>query len=447
MPNTTDPNTGAVLPHPEECGGPEEFAKSVFELNEQDGAVSRERFVALAHLLFDLARSEGSGPDNDVKHMVRDFAGPFGDSEKIMEAAKEIVDKVSAEVVPFVAGEVFEWMDRDSSKGICKDEIDMAITACMSGPEAAFGMVFSAVDKDGNGSLSTEEMSDYFTNLIKMAGKCAHVVVNVFASTFKDDIADGVSGELFRELDANGDDFLDKEETHMMKDGLEMLKQQLAMADQMGPPADMIMGVLQREIKACKEAGDVCPDKFFALFEKLFYQNLATIKETASNPEMVPIPYEKIQPFVESAEEALKSGFAPNIRPITDAYFAILDANSDGIVQNSELMALMGIFDQDTSPEDSFNGMFAMVDSAGNGKISKDEGIAFIKKLFDFGVGCAKGGIDLYQVLIAAVAKTFIKFFLDGLADGEELTKEKFDEIAVAFAENGPEVLLAPMLE
>eukprot|EP00656_Telonema_subtile_P002272 TRINITY_DN109_c0_g1_i1.p1 TRINITY_DN109_c0_g1~~TRINITY_DN109_c0_g1_i1.p1 ORF type:complete len:462 (+),score=170.24 TRINITY_DN109_c0_g1_i1:174-1559(+) len=452
--------SGANMPDPTEFEGPEEFATVLFDSNQTDGAIDRDRFIGLGHCLFQAAREEGDGPEKDLKRMIRDMAGPFADKDKCKDAAKEIVDKVGSEVVPYVAGQLFDWMDRDQSNGISKDEIDCAITCAMSGPmsilvaenEGKPSLIFSAIDKNKSGSLSSEELSEFLANLVKLAGKCLLVFINVFASTFKDDLADGATGELFENLDMNEDGFLDKEELADMVEGLTMMKEQLKMVSEMGceGPEGMVLALIGNGIETCKNAGDLEPQALFDLFENLMNAQVGQLEGLVSNEEALPVPpeiVEKFKPFLDIAIAALKDAFKVNMKEVTDAYFHLLDANSDGIVQNSELMAFVGIFDTETSAEDTFNGLFAMVDTDGDGKISKDETVEFIKKVFDLGVVSVKNAIEVYQAIINAVAQAFLKFFIQAIAGGDELTQDKFQEIAGAFAQDGPEVLLAPLMQ
>merc|ERR1712166_132200 len=129
MPEDSIQINGATMPDPSNFGSPGEFATAVFDLNEEGGSISRDRLIAMANCLFKFAQSESGGPEREIKRMLKQFAGPMADKEKCQNAAKEIVEKVGAEVIPFVAGEVFDWMDQDKDKGVSKDEVDLAVTA------------------------------------------------------------------------------------------------------------------------------------------------------------------------------------------------------------------------------------------------------------------------------------------------------------------------------
>jgi Ca2+-binding EF-hand superfamily protein len=445
--------SGAVLTSPEEFDGPEEFAQDVFDKNQQDGAISKERFIGLGHCLWELARTEGGmGPDRDIKRMIKDLAGPFADKDKCKEATQEIIEKISAEVIPFAAGEVFDWMDQDKSKGVCKDEIDCAITAAMSGPTAAFGMLFSAIDKDNSGTLSTEEISNFFETLVKLGGRCAKVLIDVFAATFKGDMANGAVSEIFGHI-ANEEGFVtkDQEEMEEMKQGIGMLKREFGDVDpsDLEVPQKALFDFIKSAIKKCKEAGDLSPDGWFDLFNELIDAEITAFRALLDGGEM-PVPpeiLEKFRPFIDTASEAFRSGIKEHAREVADAYFSILDTNNDGILSSPELMAVAGIMDTDMSAEDSFDGVFAIVDTDGDGKVSRDEAEEFLKRMFDLAAASAKAGVGVYMSVINAVAKEFIKFFLNALCDGEELTSDKFTEIAGAFAEDGPEVLMAPLMQ
>lgn len=448
--------SGAEMPNPEsgDFDGPEQFAAAVFEKNAEDGAISKDRFIGLGHCLFQLFQEQGEGPERDIKRMIRDMAGPFAEKEKCKNAAQEIVANIGSEVIPFVAGEVFDWMDRDQNKGVCQDELNCAITAAMEGPAAAFGMIFQALDKDKSGSLSAAELSEFFARLVGIGGKCALVFINTFSSTFKDDMADGAAEEVFGHLDSNEDGLIEKGDLEDMLQGLTMMKEQVGMmkeqVSEMGEgPEAMIFQLMTGSIDKCKAAGDVNPEAFFDLFDKIMNEQIDQFRALTKNVDALPVPpeiVEKFMPFVETAITALQAAFKENMKAVTDAYFTLLDANSDGIVSNSELMAVAGIFDADTSAQDTFDGLFAMVDTDGDGNISKAEFVDFIKKVFDLVVCSLKNAVSVYQAIINAVAAAFFKFFIEAIAGGGELSEDKFTELAAAFAEDGPEVLMQPLM-
>jgi len=442
------------MPSPDDFQGPDEFALAVFTKNEQDGAINKERFIGLGHCLFQAARSDGLSPENDVLQILRQMAGPLAESEKCQAAAVEIVDKIGSEVIPYVAGEVFDVLDRDRSKGVSKEEIDFAITAAMQGPTAAFGMFFRAIDKDGSGSLSSSELSEFFANIVRMGGKSALVFINVFAATFKDDLADGAVAEAFNQLDANEDGVIDKAELEDLLGALTMMKEQFGQVQEqvkmMGGPPAMLFELLTSTLGKWKAAGDLDHAAFFNLFEEVSNAQIDQMRALAANPEGLPVPpemIEKFMPFVNTAIAAFQSAFKINMKAVTDAYFAILDSNNDGIIQNHELMAVVGLVDADTTAQQSFDALFGLIDTNGDGQISKEEAIIFIKKLFDLVVIAMKNAVEVYQAIINAVAAEFFKFFIQQIAGGDDLSADKFNEIAGAFAQDGPEVLLAPLMQ
>jgi len=277
---STHDESGASFPDPESFGGPEEFATALFDANAEDGSIGKDRFVGLGHCCFESMCKLNEGPEADVKRMLRGILGPMGEKEKCKDAAKEIVTKVGSEVVPFVAAEIFDWMDQDKDKGVTREELDVAITAAMQGPAAAFGMIFQA-----------------------------------------------------------------------------------------------------------------------------------------------------------------------NMKSVSEAYFDLLDADSDGIIQSNELMAIGGIFDKKTTVDQSFDSLFAMADTDGDGSIDKAESSAFVMKCIALMVSSAKGGVAVYQNVAIAMAGEFFKLLLESVCGGEELTKEQFGELAQGFAEDGPEALMGALMQ
>jgi len=455
MPEDSIQINGATMPDPSNFGSPGEFATAVFDLNEEGGSISRDRLIAMANCLFKFAQSESGGPEREIKRMLKQFAGPMADKEKCQNAAKEIVEKVGAEVIPFVAGEVFDWMDQDKDKGVSKDEVDLAVTAAMEGPSAAFGMIFQAIDHNKDGKLSATELSKFFAKLVEIAGKCALVFINVFAATFKDDLVDGITEEAFRHLDENEDGVLDKDELSQMQEGLGEVKSGLArvkenMADEEGVQKECF-DFMMSLVHECKNAGDLDKDAFHALLTKFVESEIELGRKLLKNEDgELPIPGEivdKVMPFIEITITTILSSLQTHMKEVSEAYFNLLDADSDGILQNSELMALVGVFDTDMTAEQSFDSLFAMVDTNADGKVENAECTEFFKKSFDVGVCAAKNLVELYKAVGVAVSAAFFKFLIDTIAGGEDLTEEKFNELAQGFAQDGPEVLLGALMQ
>merc|ERR1712166_800239 len=290
------------------------------------------------------------------------------------------------------------------------------------GPSAAFGMIFQAIDHNKDGKLSATELSKFFAKLVEIAGKCALVFINVFAATFKDDLVDGITEEAFRHLD--------EDEDGVQKECF-----------------DFMMSLVHE----CKNAGDLDKDASHALLTKFVESEIELGRKLLKNEDgELPIPGEivdKVMPFIEITITTILSSFQTHMKEVSEAYFNLLDADSDGILQNSELMALVGVFDTDMTAEQSFDSLFAMVDTNADGKIENAECTEFFKKSFDAGVCVAKNLVELYKAVGVAVSAAFFKFLIDTIAGGEDLTEEKFNELAQGFAQDGPEVLLGALMQ
>merc|ERR1719424_1341981 len=121
---------------------------------------------------------------------------------------------------------------------------------------------------------------------------------------------------------------------------------------------------------------------------------------------------------------------APHMETMTKCIFDICDANKDG-----QLV------------EDKFNAFLALIDTDGDKKVSPDELKEFAGKVFDAGVCGAQVGIDLYASIAKTVAALAIAFLLEKMVGGDELSKEKADEMIGQVMEDGPECLLGPLME
>merc|ERR1711935_66392 len=444
---STHDESGASFPDPESFGGPEEFATALFDANAEDGSIGKDRFVGLGHCCFESMCKLNEGPEADVKRMLRGILGPMGEKEKCKDAAKEIVTKVGSEVVPFVAAEIFDWMDQDKDKGVTREELDVAITAAMQGPAAAFGMIFQAIDHNKDEKLSCEELSQFFAKLAAVGGKCALVFIDVCAATFKDDIADTFTDGAFDQLDANGDGALDKEELSDLCEVLGQMKQGFAsgecQADPEGPQKQ-VYDLLVSFIEKCRNAGDLDKAAFHNFLTEIVDAEIEFGRKVLNSGEF-PVPpelIEKFMPIIETAIKAFQEAFQANMKSVSEAYFDLLDADSDGIIQSNELMAIGGIFDKKASVDQSFYSLFAMADTDGDGSIDKAESSAFVMKCIALMVSSAKGGVAVYQNVAIAMAGEFFKLLLESVCGGEELTKEQFGELAQGFAEDGPEALM-----
>jgi len=456
--------TGGTFLLPDGFDGPKEWSAALFEANADGGSINREKFQGIGHCVFHLVAKERR-MKREMTGAILEIAGNFpgGDEDRCKEAAKTVVQKVGEEVVPYVANQLFDWLDRDKDKGVSQAEVEAAMNLFMEaeeedkGPEAAFGMLFDVIDTDGNKKLSTDEISAFFAKFVDVAGDCVLAFINVVSATFRDEMVDGVVNAAFEALDQNGDGKLDKEELAMMIGGLEQMGAGLAeaRANCDDGPEKMIIDAINETVETCNDAGDLSPEGFYELCNKLTdkrVQYMTSFIDQGVAEGELPLPpplYEAIKPLIDTGVETLLKTFKETVRPVTDSYFDLLDANSDGVLQHDELMALMNVFsaDQSISAEDKFNALFALVDTDGDGQIDNSEGTAFGGKGYDLAVDTAKFGVGVYQAIAKAVAQAFIKFFVEKLAGGDELSQDAFNSLAGTFAEQGPEALMAPLME
>jgi Ca2+-binding EF-hand superfamily protein len=389
----------------------------------------------------------------DLARTIRDMSGRMAEDGKAKDAADTILQKVGEEVVPFVAESIFDFLDSNRDSGVSKDEIDCAVQGMMQGPEAVFHMLFTIIDKNRNGSLSVDEIAEFFKELVTLYGNCLLVFINVFAANFKEDMIDGVVEQAFAALDANGDGALDKEELAPMTEGLMAMSQgieQMTEAAEDDPVAKMVKELLDDTIARCSTVGDCSPDGFYQLCCDLVDACCQSCYDFLHSDEL-PIPpemLEKFGSFITDLKDALVQSCKDTMRPVTDAYFELLDADGDGTLQTAELMALVNVFTAGGDVDEKFNALFHIVDTDGDGKCDCQEVQAFMKKGFDIAVATGKNCVEVYLAVVKAVAHTLFAFFVKQFTSGgDEMSAEQFKELSGSFAQDGPEALLAPLMQ
>merc|ERR1712160_151206 len=166
--------------------------------------------------------------------------------------------------------------------------------------------------------------------------------------------------------------------------------------------------------------------------------------------EELPIPpaiLAKIREFGEPVMGAMSKIMDDKLETMTKCIFDICDANKDGQLDEDEFLGIAGLMDHERSVDDKFNAFLALIDTDGDKKVSPDELKEFAGKVFDAGVCGAQVGIDLYASIAKTVAALAIAFLLEKMVGGDELSKEKADEMIGQVMEDGPECLLGPLME
>merc|ERR1711998_511770 len=90
---------------------------------------------------------------------------------------------------------------------------------------------------------------------------------------------------------------------------------------------------------------------------------------------------------------------------------------------------------------------FALVDTDGDGFCDEAEVKVFIGKIFDFAVAMAQAGIDIGASVGSSIGALAIKFLMDKMFGGTEITNEMVVEIIAEVSEEGPEMLLGKLME
>merc|ERR1711959_148951 len=181
----TDAESGASFPDPESFDGPQPFVEAILAAN--GDPLTEAKFLGLARCLFNAFMAEEDSPGGEMKAELMSAMTESGmvDEEKVTGIVESLFTKLRDIIIPFAGAAIFKWIDRDQSKGITKAEVEAVMTMLMEGPQAGISLLFSAIDYDNSGSLSTEELSKFLAEIIQVASKCAHCIVDTLAAAFK----------------------------------------------------------------------------------------------------------------------------------------------------------------------------------------------------------------------------------------------------------------------
>merc|ERR1712127_281558 len=456
------------FPNPNEAGDPMTFVDAL--LAEYGPEISEEKFVLMFKEGAAWAKSQGQDPISELQaQMVEMGEGAGIESAKVTEVSNDAIAKVQDIIIPFVAVEIFKWLDRDSSKGVSKDEIMFFASMAMEGQEKSMevckSLLWSVLDKNGDGKISSAELSAFVAEILQLAAKVAHCVVDTFSTAFKGDLMQMIVGQAFANLDADNDGFIDEAELEMFKQGLEQLQRELqafsADPDALAESNDVPLPVklMLEDVKSCKAfakeqaSGGADLGKFVAFNRTLLDGRIAVAKKMLDDDETfeeLPIPpaiLAKIREFGEPVMGAMSKIMDDKLETMTKCIFDICDANKDGQLDEDEFLGIAGLMDHERSVDDKFNAFLALIDTDGDKKVSPDELKEFAGKVFDAGVCGTQVGIDLYASIAKTVAALAIAFLLEKMVGGDELSKEKADQMIGQVMEDGPECLLGPLME
>merc|ERR1711998_687041 len=413
-----DADSGAELMDPSEMDSPAAFVGALFEANGEP--LEKDKFLGLCKLMFQIAMEEEDAPGQEFKGMMCEALGGMGvDEEKAVAVFNDVSTKVRDIVVPFVGTAIFEWIDRDKSKGITKDEVEAIMTLAMEGPAAGLSLLFSAMDYDKNGALDAEEVAKFLAEIFKVVSKCAHCVLDTLAAAFKEDVVSMAVQQVFMMLDENGDGKLEPAELAPMKEALEEMTAELKKVqnDEDIPPPLLMLIDDAHKIKAFAEAeGEQGAD------------------------------YEKFKEFKGPAIEALVSAATASLEDVSKAAFHLIDANGDGKLDKEECLGLGGIMNPDISADDKFKYSFALVDTDGEGFCDKDELVTFARKVFDFAIAMAKCAVDLGCGVGTSIGALAIVFVMSKVFGDGQITEDGVKCMLAEVEEDGPEALLGKLM-
>merc|ERR1712086_177039 len=389
------------FPSPEDCGDPVSFVDAL--LAEYGPEISEEKFVLMFKEGAAWAKSQGQDPISELQaQMVEMGEGAGIESAKVTDVSNDAIAKVQDIIIPFVAAEIFKWLDRDSSKGVSKDEIMFFASMAMEGEEKAMevckSFLWSVLDKNGDGKEVKETLE-------KMQGE-----LEGLAASDEDDIP-------------------------------------------------VPLKLMLDDVKSCKAfakeqaSGGADLAKVVAFNRTLLDGRIAVAKKMLDDDETfeeLPIPpaiLAKIREFGEPVMGAMSKIMNDKLETMTKCIFDTCDANKDGQLDEDEFLGIAGLMDHERSVDDKFNAFLALIDTDGDKKVSPDELKEFAGKVFDAGVCGTQVGIDLYASIAKTVAALAIAFLLEKMVGGDELSKEKADQMIGQVMEDGPECLLGPLME
>merc|ERR1719424_627926 len=303
------------FPSPEDCGDPVSFVDAL--LAEYGPEISEEKFVLMFKEGAAWAKSQGQDPISELQaQMVEMGEGAGIESAKVTDVSNDAIAKVQDIIIPFVAAEIFKWLDRDSSKGVSKDEIMFFASMAMEGEEKAMevckSFLWSVLDKNGDGKLSSAELSGFIAEILQLVAKVAHCVVDTFATAFKGDVMQVIVGQGFANLDADNDGFIDEAELAEVKETLEKMQgylEGLAASDEDDIPVPLKL--MLDDVKSCKA------------FAKKMLDDDETFEELPNPPAILA----KIREFGEPVMGAMSKIMDDKLETMTKCIFDICDAN------------------------------------------------------------------------------------------------------------------------
>merc|ERR1711865_529835 len=197
--------------------------------------------------------------------------------------------------------------------GVSKDEIMFFASMAMEGEEKAMevckSFLWSVLDKNGDGKLSSAELSGFIAEILQLVAKVAHCVVDTFATAFKGDVMQVIVGQAFANLDADNDGFIDEAELAMVKEMLEKMQGEL-------------------EGLAASDEDDI----------PVPLKKMLDDDETFEELPIPPAILAKIREFGEPVMGAMSKIMDDKLETMTKCIFDICDANKDGQLDEDEFL-------------------------------------------------------------------------------------------------------------
>mmetsp|Transcript_31444 Transcript_31444/g.65139 ORF Transcript_31444/g.65139 Transcript_31444/m.65139 type:complete len:504 (+) Transcript_31444:71-1582(+) len=327
-------------------------------------------------------------------------------SELTFEQVFELQMRVIDIVVPTLAPDLFRVIDHNSDGEISKDEWMQGmgiVTNWMAGtfdPEQAFTLVFTIIDKNGNGKLETSELVEFANKMIHLAANLIKAVMDVGSRTALECKEHETVDQVFAALDQDKDSMLSFQEVtaNAKPEMVAMMQQQMKTVVEAPTPsleteAAKVWFQILQEISVFE---DVKKEAFKELVKNLMADKcsafLAFLKTDPKVKKMEEEGTAKLEDVEKLLNKFKEGGFDTDLRALSEALFDVLDADDDGKLSSLDITCYTDFLFKDATDltseglEERMRPVFDRLDKGKTGLISKDELFAYLQKWGRVGV-------------------------------------------------------------